>query len=448
MEVHLSRFSRFLVVFIPLLAQWPVWSQTTAWQEGIAKVIVRADLYREPGTAFVVAIKDGTAFLVTSAHVVEKDSNPQIEFVAFPRKQYPSRVENQQDSDIYGLHGLALLVVDNPPAGLTVLPPSASRAEQGDSVIVAGYPAPIGEFTVTDTTVGAIRGEDLVLNFETGTGYSGGPILRNGSVVGLVYGAEGRFGFAVPSTVIRTYLEGQGLSWGSQQLSVAESAKAVRPSEPKAGEVRTNPGDGEPYVWIPPGEFQMGCSVGGKCGKDEKPSHSVKISRGFWLGQTEVTQAAFHKVTGANPSHFIGPDNPVERVTWDEARSYCEAFGGRLPTEAEWEYAARAGSQEPRYGQLTDIAWCHSNSGGQTHPVGQKQENAWGLHDMLGNVYEWVSDWYRDDYYKTLPSPAVDPKGPKTPYDAYPWKVSRGGSQWLGDSWVTVSGRFPADPKS
>ena len=103
---------------------------------------------------------------------------------------------------------------------------------------------------------------------------------------------------------------------------------------------------------------------------------------------------------GSNPSHFKGDNLPVEWVTWDEARSsarsYCHTIGGRLPTEAEWEYAARAGSSTARYGDLDDIAWYSSNSGGKTHEVGQKQPNAFGLYDMLGDVWQWTSDWYEE----------------------------------------------------
>lgn len=219
---------RFIGVFVLLAGQWPVWGQTPAWRAGVAKVIVRADLNRQPGTAFVVARQEGTAFLVTSAHVVEGDSNPRIEFVAASLKQYPSTVRNLQARDTHGLHGLALLVVNNPPAGLTVLQPSGLGAKQEDSVIVAGYPAPIGELTVTDTTVGGVSDGDLVLNHETGTGYSGGPVLRSGSVVGLVFGTEGHFGLAVQTAEILTYAEAQGLLWGSRQNGPSPSTDEIR----------------------------------------------------------------------------------------------------------------------------------------------------------------------------------------------------------------------------
>jgi formylglycine-generating enzyme required for sulfatase activity len=189
------------------------------------------------------------------------------------------------------------------------------------------------------------------------------------------------------------------------------------------GTVRTNPMDGQRYVWIPPGSFQMGCSAGdSECDSDEKPAHTITITKGFWLGQTPVTQAAYQRVTGANPSHFRGEQSPVENVTWNQAKAYCEAVGGRLPTEAEWEYAARAGSEVPRYGDLNAIAWYSENSEGKTHQMGLKQANRWGLYDMLGNVWEWVGDWYDEKYYAK--SPSAYPTGSASGQ----YRIVRGGS--------------------
>jgi formylglycine-generating enzyme required for sulfatase activity len=115
-------------------------------------------------------------------------------------------------------------------------------------------------------------------------------------------------------------------------------------------------------------------------------------------------------VVGANPSHYKGDQLPVENVSWDDAKAYCEGVGMRLPTEAEWEYAARGGSPAARYGPLVRIAWYDGNSSGTPHEVGQKQANAYGLYDMLGNVVVWVNDWYDENYYHN--SPSQDPSGP------------------------------------
>jgi formylglycine-generating enzyme required for sulfatase activity len=140
----------------------------------------------------------------------------------------------------------------------------------------------------------------------------------------------------------------------------------------------------------------MGCSPGdNECYNDEKPPKTVQIPSGFWIGQTEVTQAAWLKVmSGKSPSKFKGDRLPVERVTFDQADDYCRKIGGSLPTEQQWEYAARAGSTAAPYGSLDAVAWYSGNSGNTTHPVGQKQANAFGLYDMLGNVWEWTSSEY------------------------------------------------------
>ncbi|MGH9492840.1 MAG: formylglycine-generating enzyme family protein [Terriglobales bacterium] len=209
-------------------------------------------------------------------------------------------------------------------------------------------------------------------------------------------------------------------------LCLSLTALAGNPQNgPAAGAAKVNPKDGLTYVWIPAGTFQMGCSPGdGKCSSNESPAHKVTITKGFWMGQTEVTQAAYQRVMGKNPSEFHGDRLPVDRVTWDEANAYCGAVGMRLPTEAEWEYAARAGSAASRYGDLDAIAWYGENSEQQPHEVGQKEPNVWKLYDTLGNVYEWTNDWYDENYYGR--SPSQDPPGPSSGE----YRVVRGVS-WL-----------------
>jgi len=162
------------------------------------------------------------------------------------------------------------------------------------------------------------------------------------------------------------------------------------------------------------------------------------------MGKYPVTQAQWEAAMGNNPSHFKGPDRPVECVSWNEAQEFLKKLSAkgegrfRLPTEAEWEYAARAGSREDRCGPVEEISWYDGNSDWQTHPVGQKLPNAWGLHDMLGNVWEWCQDWF-GEYPK---GPVTDPKGP----NSGEYRELRGGS-WGGDPGVLrASGRCGGGP--
>jgi len=210
---------------------------------------------------------------------------------------------------------------------------------------------------------------------------------------------------------------------------------------------------GLPWVEAPAGSFLMGCSPDDvDCNPDENPPHQVNVSA-FKITAVEITQEQYETVSEVNPSYFTPahgfeacPTCPVEEVTWFQARTFCRRVGGRLPSEAEWEYAARAGVTTRYYcgsdiACLDDIAWHPVNAEEHTHPVGGKDPNLLLLYDMLGNVWEWVNDWYDTDYYSN--SPLNDPPGPTDGWA----RVLRGGS-WLYDpdtKW-TVSDRFLHDP--
>ena len=177
------------------------------------------------------------------------------------------------------------------------------------------------------------------------------------------------------------------------------------------------------FVKIAPGEFVMGCAEGDKdCLEDEVPRHKVRLTRGFELGKYEVTQAQWEAVMGpdSNPSETRGPNNPVDSVNKDEIHAFLDKLNARndgykyrLPTEAEWEYAAGAGSPPIPRASLGDYAWFADNSDDESHPVGLKKPNAWGLYDMFGNVREWVDDRAAYYDYRPLPEISVDPKGPQ-----------------------------------
>ena len=172
------------------------------------------------------------------------------------------------------------------------------------------------------------------------------------------------------------------------------------------------------------GLFAMGCTSSDvQCQPNEKPRHNVTLNK-FYIDAHEVTQTEYAKVKGANPSAFNKcPDCPVEQVTWYEALDYCHKVGKRLPTEAEWEMAARgARDEEIRYGEKDAISWNSDNSGSATHPVGKKAANRLGLYDTMGNVWEWCNDWYGEHFFTSGDS--INPKGPQAGIS----RVIRGGS--------------------
>jgi formylglycine-generating enzyme required for sulfatase activity len=187
------------------------------------------------------------------------------------------------------------------------------------------------------------------------------------------------------------------------------------------------------FVRIPAGRFMMGDPPEAQ-GKDydrAKPRHEVTLTRAFYLGKSEVTQAQYERLMGNNPSKWKGADLPVEQVSWPECRAFCEKLGEvtgrktRLPTEAEWELACRAGTTTRfSFGDsdagLPGMGWFRGNSGGKTHPVGRKKPNKLGLYDMHGNVWEWCLDKWGGFSADAV----TDPKGPSKGRK----RVVRGGS--------------------
>jgi formylglycine-generating enzyme required for sulfatase activity len=209
------------------------------------------------------------------------------------------------------------------------------------------------------------------------------------------------------------------------------------------------PADPTPYINsigmtfnpVTPGEFIMG-SPPDETGHDaDETQHKVRLTKSFLLSVYQVTQSEYSAVMGTNPSYFRGDDLPVESISWDEAAAFCKKLSElegktyRLPSEAEWEYACRAGSSGPYAGDgnLDDIGWYLGNSGSETHPVGSLQPNAWGFYDMQGNVWEWCADWYGP----YAAGDATDPTGPPTGTT----RVLRGGSLDYGPEFARAAFR-------
>ena len=268
----------------------------------------------------------------------------------------------------------------------------------------------------------------------TELGDSGGALTVGGSpnrprwLVGIVSWGEGYRGTQSAKPDVYTRV--------SHYAGWIESTMASpRERQPARGQEGRGP-LGMEFVWIPEGTFVMGSPEDEYGRDDDEVQHEVRISEGFWMGKYEVTQGEWEAVMGENPSVFdaCGSRCPVESVSWADVQEFTQKLNEResgsgsryrLPSEAEWEYAARAGTTGARYGDLEEIAWSLENSGEETHPVGTKGANAWGLHDMLGNVFEWTGDWYGE-----YPSASVtDPEGPSTASS----RVARGGS-WGTDA--------------
>jgi formylglycine-generating enzyme required for sulfatase activity len=224
----------------------------------------------------------------------------------------------------------------------------------------------------------------------------------------------------------------------------AEAPAQERSDAGRAGGERIVTASGLEMLRLPGGEFTLGDDQGEE---DEKPAHRVRLSP-FWIDAGEVSQEVFQKIMGRNPSKSVGPNKPVERISWQMAIQFCNmrslkeglhpcydlktarcdfaADGYRLPTEAEWEYACRAGTTTRwSFGDdaaaLVNYGWFKGNAAKSTHPVRQKRANPWGLYDMHGNVAEWCNDFYRDHYD---PADRTDPQGPAAGEE----RVLRGGS--------------------
>jgi hypothetical protein len=273
-------FVRIAVAVLTAVAlATPTTAQAPSLINAIAKVRVRPALGRPLATAFVVAVKEGTAWLVTSAHVIAGDQTPTIEFAAAPGRLYNATIRAFEGDDE---RGLALLVVANVPAGIKALPRSADPIALRDSVSVGGYPASVPALAQLNTSIEVLSGRDLFLKDVTEEGFSGGPVLRNDAVVGIVYGHEGRRGKALGASSIVPFLEGNDLVWATAKSSTGGGESSLA-----AGAV------------VPPSGPTASGDVGGGV-----PAALAEL-RGTWsaLGSTEYPANGDSRCTGAIVGH-------------------------------------------------------------------------------------------------------------------------------------------------
>ena len=397
------RFLLPLCIAFPLLGA-PDWNTLN---RGIVKVEASKRPASDTGAGIVITASSDSIRILTAAHVVADATAWTVYFYSDQAVGYPAAVL-PRSSD-----GLDLAVLEVRPQG-RALPrnlPGLPMRDRGTLRVDERIWTIDSEWVHIPNSVVRLDHDSDTRLFEytkvaVDDGFSGGPVFDDdGRLVGVHRGgaAGGRYAVAAKLDSAIDALAALGHNTPSLvRGGTAGSPIVSAPAAPRMGDTRINAKDGLTYVWIPAGSFTMGCSPDdSECHDDEKPPHAEQIANGFWLGQTEVTQAAWAKVEGGNPSGFKGDQLPVESVDWSQAVAYCSAVGGRLPTEKEWEYAARGGTTGARYGSLDTIAWYTGNSGATTHPVRLKQKNALGLYDMLGNVWEWTAD-DSDDGLKTM----------------------------------------------
>ena len=393
------------------------------------------------------------------------------------------------------------VVPSSQPAGSTgprtvrlVTDGGESSLESGYTYVILGGPAPPSISTPSSSSPVAVPAAGGTTVTITGANLSGATaVMIAGISTGFTVVSDTQIAATVPAhapggmfdvvvttpagtyTAVGAIAYWQAPAWPCTVLEVAPDPAVVYDPALRAAILRTGlpwriteSALGIEMLLIPNGTFWMGCTISSimtDCPGDETPNHWVTLTKPFYIGRYEVMQHEWQTRTGSNPSHFTSasaqvpaaqvPNRPVEEVSWlDIVNDFQPGTGLRLPTEAEWEYACRAGTTQAYHGWaampqgftdvsvIGNIAWSDTNSNSQTHPVGQLQPNGFGLYDMAGNVWEWCADFYDGNYYSH--SPSVDPPGGNSGLLGH--RVLRGGSWTYNANGVRSSGRGDSTP--
>jgi formylglycine-generating enzyme required for sulfatase activity len=429
-----------VIVFGVLFVSQISWPQSSAPKSAIVRVVSK-DSNKIPGTGFIVKLEPSAAYVLTASHVVDRNAPVTIEFFTQRDKPLPARIITSDDSNS---RGLALLLVSGRiPGGLTSLTLDAISVNGGESILILGHPASSGSWATSAGIVSSREGNVIYFSAPLDKGNSGGPLLLGEKVVGIVTHKGSTFGEALGSLAVAEFLQRNGV--------YKNYSSGMKP-----GQMFKDCEDCPEMVVIPAGQFLMGSrQTSERAGYLENPQHAVNIPRPLALGKTEVTRGQFSRFVMAtghrdfygcsilntqtqkvdlrddknwkDPGFVQADDHPVVCVTWHDVDAYVQWLRKktgrqyRLPSEAEWEYAARAGTESARYwgetfepegckhANILDVTaarsfaknWPYSKCSDQhafTAPVGSYNANKFGLQNMLGNAAELTADCLHDSY--------------------------------------------------
>ena len=410
-------------------------------KKGVVKVTAQSDGKIKVGTGFIVRLEKDAAYIVTASHVIEGDPQPKVVFRGQESKSVLAQVKGKKGGDPRGL--AVLVVVGDVPQSVEALPASSDvEMNGGEEVTVIGFPrTPAVPWAVTPGVVTGQEGEYLVFSGAAAEGNSGGPVLWNGKVVGVVTEVLSQYGYAVPMPILRLALRGWGVPLEEASKTVKRLPEGKSASDNLPREITGK--DGAPMVLVPAGVFTMGSrEEDEKAQEDERPAHRVYLDA-FYIDQYEVTAtryATFLQKTGRHNWYQDEKEieqKPVVGVGWDGAAAYCSWAGKRLPTEAEWEKAARgtdqrlypwgnahpAGTFRGLFGGLANYGSFAFGSSALSN-IGSfvSGKSPYNVYDMAGNASEWVADWYEKYHYRGDTRVAAysqgdlpqNPKGPVT----------------------------------